>query len=464
MRLWIAMIIVALAAPVLAQDSTRQPADCPTIVRTAITLANERCEATGENQICYGHLVLDAQPRAGLTPFGFDTPGDIVDVVAVQSMRLSALDTTTGQWGVVMMQLEASLVNAPVADTKLKILLFGDAELNDATRFLPGRTRQSADIRQEPTANSRVITTLEPASEITANGRLPDSTWLRINLRNRAGWIQADTVHIEGDWDSLAVIDSASTPNEDARVRFGPMQAFYFRSGINDAPCAEAPNSGLLIQTPEGVASVSIWLDEVVIQLDATAFIQADAGGNLTINILDGSAQVTAQGETRAAAAGTQISVPLDNQLAARTVPQEPVPFAPQSIQALPIELLDRPIDIPNPLETSSNVPFSGLWQFAWDTAQLTCPDGTIVPFESTGVPGPIQVGSESLTWNATTYALSTPGIYRSSYVDSSGNLHQDTLQVIARDMITGEKTLDLVSPVCTLNVGFQLRFVGSAE
>ena len=30
------------------------------------------------------------------------------------------------------------------------------------------------------------------------------------------------------------------------------MQAFYFRSGIGDAPCAEAPNSGILIQTPEG--------------------------------------------------------------------------------------------------------------------------------------------------------------------------------------------------------------------
>ncbi len=461
---WLLIItLLGLTIPAMTEaQATEQPADCPTIVQTAITLTSERCENTDENQVCYGHLVLDAQPRAGLDPFAFAEPGDIVDVVAVQSLRLSALDTDSGQWGVIMMQLDATLADSPATDSQVQILLFGDAELNDATRFLPGSVLSDTNVYQQPDTTSPIITSIFTGDDVTANGRTAETTWLRVNLAEGAGWVRADMVTLNGDIEALTVISNETV--SDDLIAFGPMQAFYFQSGINDAPCAAAPNSGLLIQTPEGVASVSIWMDEVVIQLDATAFVQASPDGNLTVNILDGSAQITAQDETRTAVAGTQIEVPINAELMAEAVPSPPQPFDPVAVQSLPISLLNQPVTIPAPFNQPTTRPIAGLWQFAWDVASLACPDGTTVPFESTGIPGPVAVTPESLTWNLTTYAQSTPGIYRSSYVDGSGNLHQDTLQVIAPDRIVGEKILDLNSPVCTLNVGFQLQLVRPAD
>lgn len=468
MARWWFLFLLCFALPTQAQEITpeAEPNTCPMIVQTAINLTNQRCQPTALNQICYGHLVLDAQPRTGLMDFGFSEPGDIVDVVEVQSLRLSALDTETGRWGVVRMQIEANLAENVDTPPEVQILLFGDAELNDASQFLPGRTRTAAIIRQRPDTSSPPLTSLEAGDELTANGRLPDSSWLRINLGRSNGWIRADLVNLQGDINTLSAItrEAANQAENELLAQFGPMQAFYFSSGVNDAPCAEAPNSGLLIQTPEGVASISIWLDEVVIQLDATAFIQAQPDGNLVINVLDGTAQVSAQGETRTVVSGMAVSVPLDEALAASDVPDNPIPFNPADLQSLPLTLLNRPIDIPVPRAQPEGVPIVGQWRFAWDTAQLVCPDGTVVPFETTGATSAITVTDETLAWNQVTYIQSTPGIYRSSYIDGSGNLHQDTLQVIAPDRIIGEKILDLVNPVCTLNVGFLLQLVSAAE
>lgn len=466
-RWLIALILLWLPTIASAQETpVSQPNTCPVIVRTAIDLTNERCDGTDQNQVCYGHLVLDAQPRPGLLDFGFEEPGDVVDVIEVQSLRLSALDTQTGRWGVVMMQLAATLVEEPVADSAVQILLFGDAELNDATRFLPGQVIQATNIRQQPTTASPLIASLAASTEVTANGRLPDSSWIRIHLLDTTGWIRSDLVDLRGDVDSLSILSSAALGENapDELAQFGPMQAFYFRSGINDAPCAEAPNSGLLIQTPEGVASVSIWLDEVVVHLDATAFIQAEPDGSLTVNVLEGSAQVEAQGETRTVVAGMQVNVPLDNNLAASDVPDDPQPYDETAVQALPVELLNRPVVIPPARQLADGAPIAGNWRFSWHVDSLACPDGTIVPFESTGATSFVRATSESLEWNATRYPQTTAGVYRSSYLDGDGNLHQDTLQVVAPDRIIGEKVLDLVNPVCTLNVGFGLQLVSATN
>src|SRR5690606_12076329 len=102
----------AALSPLPAQEPprTEAPNDCPTIVRTAIMLTGERCANASRSPICDGRLVPAAQPRSRLVALGFSAPGDRVDIVEVQSLRLSALDTKTGRCGVVLMQLEAQLV------------------------------------------------------------------------------------------------------------------------------------------------------------------------------------------------------------------------------------------------------------------------------------------------------------------------------------------------------------------
>ena len=473
----------ATAEATLDSEATAEAAEnCPAIVTSAIDLTQSGCQGTGTNQVCYGHLVLDAQARGGIQNFNFDLPGDIVDVIDVESLRLSALDVATGQWGVVLMEVGANTTASPSPDSAdqnedtdteeppeddVQLLLFGDVELQDATVFLEVSAEEGGvNIRRRPSTSEEVIDSLEPGESITVNGRLDDSSWLRVRVvdeESGIGWIFADAVTTEGDIETLQpfTLEQAYENIPDELAFYGPMQAFYLQTGRDDAPCAEAPNSGILIQTPEGVASVSIWLDEVVVNLTDTAFIQASPDGNLSVNVLEGSATVEAMGDSRTAVAGQRIDVELDENLSPTGTPNDPVAIQDDDLQSLPTQLLDDEVDLPDPLSLASGVPAAGQWSFSWGVASLTCPDGTEVPFQSTGASSNLVVQSDGIQWSNLSYNRTADGIYQTTYTDGDGNLHQDTLQVIATDLIEGEKILDLVSPVCTLNVPFQLRLVG---
>ena len=56
----------------------------------------------------------------------FDSPGDVTDVEAIRSLSLSALDETTGEWGIAMLRLLANL--DPTQADDVTVLLFGDVE------------------------------------------------------------------------------------------------------------------------------------------------------------------------------------------------------------------------------------------------------------------------------------------------------------------------------------------------
>lgn len=465
-QLIFALLLIPSVA--LAQDAT-----CPTIVETALNLTRESCDGTENNEACYGHILLDAAPRPGLDEFQFEEPGDIVDLLAVESMRLSAMDTRLGQWGVLLMQVEAEVQR--VADTldseeglsvaDVQMLLFGDVEFSDANRFLRLTALEDTTIYTLPDTTSDAVNTVPEGESVIVNARLEDNSWYRVRYTDRAAglaWIQADALELNEEIDYLEAIplDSVELIPASARARFGPMQAFTLSTGVNDAPCAEAPNSGMLIQTPEGVASVSLWLDEVVIQMNATAFVQAEAGGNLTIDVLEGAVELEADGEIVTAYAGTRVTVPLNDELGLAGAPPELAPLDTQAVQSLPVGLLDNPVDIPTPFDPSAGVPLSGDWRYQWGVASLTCPDGTEVPFVSDNTPATITVQDEGLQLSGVFYQARGNGIYRTTYTDGNGNLHQDTLTVQSLDFINGEKVLDLVSPVCTLTVPFSLSLI----
>lgn len=474
---WKQLIFALLMIPAAVVAQTEDA--CPVIVRTALDLTRTNCDGTALNEACYGHILLDAQARPDVEAFQFDQPGDIVDLLEVESMRLSAMDTQLGQWGVLLMEVEAEVrrltesltddAATPASDEPtlldVQMLLFGDVQLNDANRFIQLVASEETSIYLQPDEDSGDIGTLDEGARIIANARLADSDWLRVRFSDAVtglGWVRATDFVPNENIQYLEELtpDEAGTIPEDARARFGPMQAFTIQTGRDDAPCAEAPNSGLLIQTPEGAAAVSLWLDEVVIQMDATAFVQATPGGDLTIDVLEGSVSAEAFGDTQVAYEGTRITIPLDDEAAAAGAPEELSAMDADAVQSLPVGLLDNPVEIPTPFEPNSGQPVSGDWAFQWGVSELTCPDGTTVPFVSDGTPATITLQDQGLLLSGTPYTAQGSGIYRGTYTDANGNLHQDTLRVVSHDRIEGEKVLDLVSPVCTLNVPFSLSLM----
>lgn len=124
------------------------------------------------------------------------------------------------------------------------------------------------------------------------------------------------------------------------------VQSFYFQSGVGDAPCAEAPESGILIQTPQGAGLVSFRLNDVDISLGSTAYVQAQPDSDLTFSVVEGQAQVTAQGVTEIVPAGNQTRVQLDAEGKPAAPPTLPQPYTRERVRQLPIVQLERQITI----------------------------------------------------------------------------------------------------------------------
>jgi hypothetical protein len=194
------------------------------------------------------------------------------------------------------------------------------------------------------------------------------SFW-KIRLSNGAtGWVVED---VDDNNERLPTLV------RDPGMFYGPMQAFYFSSGIGDAACSAAPDSGILIQTPEGASELTLSANEVSMELGSTVYLQAQAQDNLTINVLEGQARVTALGQTQTALAGTRVQVRLDANLRPAQVPTAPQPFDPTLMTTLPVNLLPRPImeDISTSLEVTGKI-----WRLERGDGTVVAPQVILLP------------------------------------------------------------------------------------
>jgi hypothetical protein len=239
--------LLSVAFVIVAQDST-----CPAIVSDSLAMVASLCAETGRNQACYGNIRLTVEAQEGVESLQFDTPGDMVNVADIQSLRLAGMDEALPEWGVALLKLQASLPDT-LPGQNVTVLLFGDVEITNAVG--------------------------------------------------------------------------------NAASNYTPMQAFYFRSGMRDSQCAEAPESGILIQTPKGQGQIAFRVNNVDIAMGSTAFLQAVAGDALYVNLLEGQATVTAFDGVQTVPAGMMVSVPLDENLAASGPPTPPEPYAEERIQ-----------------------------------------------------------------------------------------------------------------------------------
>lgn len=330
-----------LGASVVSSQSETNA--CPEIVTLAIDSTGMFCEDTTRNQICYGHILVEALPQAGAQGFAFTDMGDRVDLLDVRSLTLTPLDEATQEWGISLMRLQANLPSAATGQYAT-LLAFGDVQLDNEAEALPMlevTANTYANVRRLPSADDFVLTSLAPAQTLVADGRLADSSWVRVMLpeMGETGWISASLVSTQEPLESLAVVTAGST-------HYNPFQAFFLRTGVADAGCAEAPQSGIMIQTPEGVAEVRLLINEIAIRLGSTAFIQAVPGEDLTFNLLEGSALVEAAGVTQRVFPGTRVHVPLAEDGTAAASPSIPEPYEMDVLAPLPLTLLDREIEI----------------------------------------------------------------------------------------------------------------------
>ena len=174
-----------------------------------------------------------------------------------------------------------------------------------------------------------------------------DGSWLRVQIPDSEslGWVFANLVKVSGDVSTLTVIDPTQ-----AQTQYTPMQAFYFKTGITQTGCEQAPQDGILIQTPKGAGQINLRANDVDVQLGSTAFFQAQPSGNMVVSVVEGEGHITAQGVTVAVPAGTQTTIPLDANLRASGAPTPAQPYDAALVAPLPIRVLPDPITIVAPL------------------------------------------------------------------------------------------------------------------
>lgn len=357
-------LVPLFSTGVNAQDNNE---DCPILVESALNAADAACTGIGRNEACYGNIVIDAQTRDANV--SFDDRGDVAGIVNISSMSLGAMNVARDEWGVALMRVQANLPDS-LPGSNVTFVLFSDVVIEDAgydpdnppDTVSNATALESANIRNGPATDFEVIDSIVEGAEIVVNGRNETGDWLRIELPGspRLGWIFAPLVTLESD---VSLLNVAQPGDETQDTEFGPMQAFYFRSGIGDAPCTEAPDSGMLIQTPEGRTRVDLNINGVDVQLGSTAYLTAGEGanGNIDFNIhmVEGEARVEAEGVAQFVRAGQMLSVPMTPDYNPAGQPTPPMPYDGRQA-SLPLRLLERDetvIEIPPPVEPNPEAP-----------------------------------------------------------------------------------------------------------
>ena len=133
--------------------------------------------------------------------------------------------------------------------------------------------------------------------------------------------------------------------------QFGPMQAFYFTTGVGQPNCSEVPDDGMLIQTPTGVGSIELMVNEVQVNMGSTVYFTVNQNREMGVYSLEGGARVTAGGRTQTSVAGTRVRIPLNDENAADGEPFEIESYDDnETLEYLPIDALERDIEIESAL------------------------------------------------------------------------------------------------------------------
>ncbi len=337
----IVVVLFGFSAAGHSDQAVAQESMCPTIVRNAIAVTEDLCDGIERNQACYGHTSMLAEPQPDIINFAFDTEGDVEYIDQIRTLRLSLMDVDNGEWGVGLLRLQASYRQSQ-PETNVTMVLFGGVELdnqmtNEPTVEAMVNTTGEVNVRLGPSTNDRVIGSVKPGKMVTVTGRSADGQWVRIVLpaTGTTGWIASWLLYSDQGFDALDVKDAGAE-------YYGPMQAFTFNSGSHDTLCAESPGSGLLIQTPEGAARVTLLINEVDVQVGSTVFFQAQPSDEMAIWVIEGSARVAVDDVVHVVPTGMMLTVPMDQDLKPSGRPTAPAVFDPADpvLQALPLTLL----------------------------------------------------------------------------------------------------------------------------
>lgn len=375
-------IATAQTVPTLSDVTPIAPADipaaaaplsetCPVQVESALTATELICTNVGDNTACIGNGIIEATPHSNVANFQFSQPSDRANLTTIAELRLRTLDTENAIWAVVRARPEYRTVGSKRVTATL--LAFGDVTLVDdgerPQELQTGNQRtgriiaeRGLVVRRAPDTTGVVVWQLGAGEEITVTGITADRAWLRIEIPSYfsgAGWVYAYYVDVTGGAETLPVVD-VNTPRPTAvpppQVDFGAMQAFKLISAPTNPACANTPDSGVLIQSPDAeIEETRFKINGVTFIVNGTLFVQAQASARMTVRVLEGYATLqTPNGDLNIAVNESGI-VQMSDNLTPVDVPIADFSTSPL-LSFLPVSALPRLVLLPRPAPATEAV------------------------------------------------------------------------------------------------------------
>jgi hypothetical protein len=338
-RWWWVAISIIMTISVIAQGTT-----CPTLQDNALATISEFCAEQSPHTLCYGN------PTTSVTfleePLPFAQSGDSIPLTSIDWFSTS-LEANT--WGATRAFLQAYPSNSLQAQPATMIL-FGNVTLfNQGTEGITIQTAeieitsiQGANIRKSPITEASVLEPVLRGTILKASGVSEDTFWVRVHMeRDEVGWVNVTA--ISGDYTALPTVPSDEEPD----MLILPLQAFNFQSGVADATCDDVPSSGVLLQASTDGNPTEFYINGVTLQLNGTAFLQAQPNTGLLVHVTDGTGQILSLESEQTIEVGyvsrVFLDVDKDNLLYPIETPTIPLVYDYQSLINLPIELLANP-------------------------------------------------------------------------------------------------------------------------
>jgi uncharacterized repeat protein (TIGR01451 family) len=311
----VSLTLILLAGFATFQQSQAQTTEglCLPIVRQALQTVGNNCSSFDRNSACYGYDDVLASFVETVSTGAFSRPNDFAQLAAFERIETQPFDEVRDTWGIAIMNLQANLPDT-FPGQNVVFMLLGDSEMENAVApeeafvssvLVPITTQTGTDLFAQPSIESSLMAFVPPGVTLEADAISPDGQWVRVTFRELPGWLMRS---------ALSMPDDPALPVFDPRTSRTPMQAFYFRTGLGQLECQQAPDT-LVVQGPRGIA-VDITANGADIQLGSTILLRTlpydtethnelfsdyqgseEVAGFMQLTVLDGRAIINPYGD-----------------------------------------------------------------------------------------------------------------------------------------------------------------------
>ncbi len=338
-RLAATAFILLCLSQAFAQESS-----CPALQTAAFNNIIEHCAEQEAGTLCLGQATVSPVYRESLPPAGLmDEPGDAISIADIDWLSVSSEDRT---WGVAR-ALFPAYADGDLEALDAALLAFGNVAISLAEPApqppvladVKVTAAQGANLRALPNTDARVIAKLAVSRELKAIARDRSGGWLLIYATPELrGWISR--LVVSAPIERMPMLDAEA----DTAPLWLPWQRFDFRSGLDDAPCDGAPESGILLQTAEIAAPRHFVINGARLLLSGAAWLQAQVSGGMWVHLLDGRGLLSVAGGEVALSGGKFSHIALeqraDGALKPAGAPTGPAAYPYQELTGLPIQAL----------------------------------------------------------------------------------------------------------------------------